>query len=121
MTCVQSEGPDIRVPYGNDKTWAIRATNPDGTDKDMTGYTLVFTVAQDSQHDNDPEYVIQKTATLDTPTAPVKGHLVLTAAELTELPGKYKYDKALWKSGLKQSSQIGSFYIDEVINTESAP
>jgi len=51
MACTTSNGVTISVPYGNDKTWSIYATNPDGTSKDMTGYTLVFTVAASEQTD----------------------------------------------------------------------
>jgi len=115
MACTTSNGVTISVPYGNDKTWSIYATNPDGTSKDMTGYTLVFTVAASEQTDT---YLIQKTVTFATPTAPIKGYLTLTASDLTEPPGNYKYDKALFKDDLKQSSEIGDFVIEEVINTD---
>lgn len=115
MVCTVTQGPTITVPQGNDKTWEIRATNPDGSSKDMTGYTLVFTVSG-----GDP-YLIQKTAVLDTPTEPIKGTLTLTAEELDHPVGKYEYDKTLFKDGLKQSSEIGIFEIAEVINTDAAP
>lgn len=42
MACIDVRGATLTVPQGNDKTWAITATNPDGTSKDMTGYTLVL-------------------------------------------------------------------------------
>lgn len=37
MACIDVRGATLTVPQGNDKTWAITATNPDGTSKDMTG------------------------------------------------------------------------------------
>ena len=117
MTCEPSKGVTISVPYGNDKTWAIRATNPDGTSKDMTGYTLVITVYEGGNSD---VYTFQKTVEFATPTAPIKGYLTLTAEDLTHPYGKYRYDKALFKDGLKQSSEIGDFIINQVINTDTA-
>lgn len=115
MACIDVRGATLTVPQGNDKTWAITATNPDGTSKDMTSYTLVFTVG------DAPTYDIQKTATLDTPLAPVKGHLVLTASDLNIPVGTYRYDYALWKDGLKQSSYVGDFIVSQVVNVDSTP
>lgn len=118
MTCQTTTGPSMSIPYGNDKSWAIRATNPDGTDKNMTGYTLIFTVAKKTQS---TEYLIEKTVSLSTPTQPIKGYLALSKADTAITPGKYVYDSSLWKDGLKQSSSVGTFSVDDVTNTDLIP
>lgn len=118
MSCTPQPGPTMTVKYGNDKSYPIRATSSDGTSKNMTGYTLVFTVAPTTQTD---VYLIEKTPALSTPTQPVKGTLVLTAEDTTIDPGKYLYDSSLWKDGLKESSQIGDFVVEPVLNTDTTP
>ena len=117
MACKTSTGPTLSVPYGSAKSLPVIAT-VNGQDKDLTGYTLVFTVAAAPMS---TEYLIKKTAVLDTPTEPVKGHVFLSAEDLSIPPGKYSYDSVLWIGGEKLSSKVGAFIVEPVVNTDTAP
>jgi len=85
---------EITINRGNTFSGTVTVTNADGTAKDITGYTLFFTVKKNSNSDivTDSDAIISKTVTSHSdPTGGITT-ISLTSTDTTINPGTYFYD-----------------------------
>jgi len=83
---------DLSMYRGDTKAIALHFTNADGSDKDITDWTVFFTLKK-SELDTDAEAKIVKNVTEHTVPLEGKTQFTIEPADTLHLvPGKYVYD-----------------------------
>lgn len=85
---------EITINRGNTFSGTVTITNSDGTPKDITGYTLFFTVKKNSNSitTDDSDAMISKTVTSHTNPSGGISAIYLSPTDTSLNPGSYIYD-----------------------------
>lgn len=110
----------ITIPQGNDRAYEITVKNADGTDTNITGWTILFTVKNDLC-EPDVDALIAATATISSPTTSPQAYINLSASNTDIALGLYKYDlKFKDGSGKVQNTDVGVFEVTNRVTIRSS-